>query len=135
VLVVERGEQLGVEKQQVDAEIARVARAIELPGGGEAVNLKVAEKYVEAFAGIGRGSDQAMGFELSGVDFAVVVAVEREVVRVVEPNRLAWRDMAAAGSVRVAGADGRDAGPDGRDPGPAGTSGGSAGGRVACGRW
>jgi len=34
--------------------IARVARAIELPGGGEAVNLKVAEKYVEAFAGIAK---------------------------------------------------------------------------------
>ncbi|MDO9385258.1 MAG: stomatin-like protein [Thiobacillus sp.] len=34
--------------------IARVAQAIELPGGLHAVNLKVAEKYVEAFAGIAR---------------------------------------------------------------------------------
>jgi regulator of protease activity HflC (stomatin/prohibitin superfamily) len=34
--------------------IARVARAIELPGGIQAVNLKVAEKYVEAFAGIAK---------------------------------------------------------------------------------
>ena len=34
--------------------IARVAQAIELPGGMHAVNLKVAEKYVEAFAGIAR---------------------------------------------------------------------------------
>ena len=34
--------------------IARVARAVELPGGMHAVNLKVAEKYVEAFAGIAR---------------------------------------------------------------------------------
>ena len=34
--------------------IARVARAVELPGGMQAVNLKVAEKYVEAFAGIAR---------------------------------------------------------------------------------
>ena len=34
--------------------IARVARAIELPGGIQAVNLKVAEKYIEAFAGIAK---------------------------------------------------------------------------------
>ena len=34
--------------------IARVARAVELPGGMQAVNLKVAEKYVEAFAGIAK---------------------------------------------------------------------------------
>ena len=34
--------------------IARVAQAIELPGGMHAVNLKVAEKYVDAFAGIAR---------------------------------------------------------------------------------
>jgi regulator of protease activity HflC (stomatin/prohibitin superfamily) len=34
--------------------IARVARAIEMPGGIQAVNLKVAEKYVEAFAGIAK---------------------------------------------------------------------------------
>jgi regulator of protease activity HflC (stomatin/prohibitin superfamily) len=34
--------------------IARVARAVELPGGMQAVNLKVAEKYVDAFAGIAK---------------------------------------------------------------------------------
>jgi len=34
--------------------IARVAHAIEMPGGMQAVNLKVAEKYVEAFAGIAK---------------------------------------------------------------------------------
>jgi regulator of protease activity HflC (stomatin/prohibitin superfamily) len=34
--------------------IARVARAVELPGGIQAVNLKVAEKYVDAFAGIAK---------------------------------------------------------------------------------
>ena len=34
--------------------IARVAQAVELPGGTQAVNLKVAEKYVEAFAGIAK---------------------------------------------------------------------------------
>ena len=34
--------------------IARVAQAIEMPGGVQAVNLKVAEKYVEAFAGIAK---------------------------------------------------------------------------------
>ena len=34
--------------------IARVAQAVELPGGIQAVNLKVAEKYVDAFAGIAK---------------------------------------------------------------------------------
>ncbi|MEQ1593441.1 MAG: SPFH domain-containing protein [Thiobacillaceae bacterium] len=34
--------------------IARVAQAVELPGGAQAVNLKVAEKYVDAFAGIAK---------------------------------------------------------------------------------
>jgi regulator of protease activity HflC (stomatin/prohibitin superfamily) len=37
--------------------IARVARAVELPGGTQAVNLKVAEKYVEAFAGIAKAGN------------------------------------------------------------------------------
>ena len=34
--------------------IARVAQAVELPGGMQAVNLKVAEKYVDAFAGLAK---------------------------------------------------------------------------------
>jgi len=34
--------------------IARVAQAVELPGGTQAVNLKVAEKYVDAFAGLAK---------------------------------------------------------------------------------
>jgi regulator of protease activity HflC (stomatin/prohibitin superfamily) len=34
--------------------ILRVARAIETPGGMQAVNLKVAEQYVDAFAGIAK---------------------------------------------------------------------------------
>ena len=34
--------------------IARVAMAIEKPGGLQAVNLKVAEKYVEAFSGLAK---------------------------------------------------------------------------------
>jgi len=34
--------------------IRKVAQAIQAPGGMEAVNLKVAEKYVEAFAGLAR---------------------------------------------------------------------------------
>ena len=34
--------------------ITRVAQAVEMPGGTLAVNLKVAEKYVEAFAGIAK---------------------------------------------------------------------------------
>ena len=31
-----------------------VAQAIQSPGGMDAVNLKVAEKYVEAFAGVAK---------------------------------------------------------------------------------
>jgi regulator of protease activity HflC (stomatin/prohibitin superfamily) len=34
--------------------IQRIANAIQAPGGMEAVNLKVAEKYVEAFAGLAK---------------------------------------------------------------------------------
>ena len=34
--------------------ITRVAQAIEMPGGIQAVNLKVAEKYVEAFSGLAK---------------------------------------------------------------------------------
>ncbi len=37
--------------------IARVAQAVELPGGTQAVNLKVAEKYVDAFAGIAKAGN------------------------------------------------------------------------------
>ncbi|HVC48991.1 MAG TPA: band-7 C-terminal domain-containing protein, partial [Burkholderiales bacterium] len=36
--------------------IRKVAEAIEMPGGMNAVNLKVAEKYVEAFAHIAKES-------------------------------------------------------------------------------
>jgi len=41
--------------------IARVAMAIEKPGGIQAVNLKVAEKYVEAFAGLARTGNTLIG--------------------------------------------------------------------------
>ena len=34
--------------------IRKVAAAIRAPGGMEAVNLKVAERYVEAFAGLAK---------------------------------------------------------------------------------
>jgi regulator of protease activity HflC (stomatin/prohibitin superfamily) len=37
--------------------IRKVAQAIGAPGGMEAVNLKVAEKYVEAFAGLARSNN------------------------------------------------------------------------------
>ncbi len=37
--------------------IRKVAQSIQAPGGMEAVNLKVAEKYVEAFAGLARTSN------------------------------------------------------------------------------
>jgi regulator of protease activity HflC (stomatin/prohibitin superfamily) len=37
--------------------IRKVAQSIQSPGGMEAVNLKVAEKYVEAFAGLARTSN------------------------------------------------------------------------------
>ena len=37
--------------------IRKVAAALQVPGGMEAVNLKVAEKYVEAFAGLARAGN------------------------------------------------------------------------------
>jgi hypothetical protein len=66
--------------------------------------LTVGGSNLNAFAGVGRGSDQPMGFELSGVDFAVVMAVEREAVRVVEENRLAsgWRLQPIAATLKTA---------------------------------
>ncbi|MBT9567218.1 MAG: paraslipin [Thiobacillus sp.] len=60
--------------------IARVARAIELPGGLQAVNLKVAEKYVEAFAGIARTGNTLI-VPSNMADLSTLIAGAMSVVR------------------------------------------------------
>ncbi len=49
----EAGAVLAIAEATAEA-IRKVAQAIQSPGGMEAVNLKVAEKYVEAFAGLAK---------------------------------------------------------------------------------
>jgi regulator of protease activity HflC (stomatin/prohibitin superfamily) len=49
----EAGAVLAIAEATAEA-IRKVAQAIQLPGGMEAVNLKVAERYVEAFAGLAK---------------------------------------------------------------------------------
>ncbi len=60
--------------------IRKVAAAIGAPGGMEAVNLKVAEKYVEAFAGLARTNNTlivpANLADLSGLIAAAMTAVK-----------------------------------------------------------
>jgi len=60
--------------------IERIAAAIRQPGGIDAVNLKVAEKYVEAFAGIARTNNTVIIPSNLG-DIAGLVAAAMQVVR------------------------------------------------------
>jgi len=56
--------------------IRKVASSIQSPGGMEAVNLKVAEKYVEAFAGLARtGNSLILPANLSDVGSLVAAAM------------------------------------------------------------
>ena len=56
--------------------IRKVAASIQSPGGMEAVNLKVAEKYVEAFAGLARtGNSLILPANLSDVGSLVAAAM------------------------------------------------------------
>src|SRR4030065_307722 len=59
--------------------IARAARAVELPGGMQAVNLKVAEKYVEAFAGIAKAGNTLI-VPSNMADISSMIAGARTVV-------------------------------------------------------
>lgn len=60
--------------------IARVALAIEKPGGMQAVNLKVAEKYVEAFSGIARTGNTLI-VPSNMADLATLIAGAMSVVK------------------------------------------------------
>ena len=68
--------------------IARVARAVELPGGMQAVNLKVAEKYVEAFAGIARTGNTLI-VPSNMADISSLIAGAMSVVKAQDGNGLA----------------------------------------------
>lgn len=60
--------------------IARVALAIEKPGGMQAVNLKVAEKYVEAFSGIAKTGNTLI-VPSNMADLATLIAGAMSVVK------------------------------------------------------
>jgi regulator of protease activity HflC (stomatin/prohibitin superfamily) len=65
--------------------IARVALAIEKPGGMQAVNLKVAEKYVEAFSGIARTGNTLI-VPSNMADLATLIAGAMSVVKAQQPG-------------------------------------------------
>ena len=64
--------------------IARVAMAIEKPGGIHAVNLKVAEKYVEAFAGIAKTGNTLI-VPSNMADISTLIAGAMSVVKAQTP--------------------------------------------------
>ncbi len=65
--------------------IARVALAIEKPGGLQAVNLKVAEKYVEAFSGIAKTGNTLI-VPSNMADLATLIAGAMSVVKTQQPG-------------------------------------------------
>lgn len=65
--------------------IARVALAIEKPGGMQAVNLKVAEKYVEAFSGIAKTGNTLI-VPSNMADLATLIAGAMSVVKAQQPG-------------------------------------------------
>jgi regulator of protease activity HflC (stomatin/prohibitin superfamily) len=60
--------------------IRKVAQSLELPGGMEAVNLKVAEKYVDAFAGMAR-TNNTLIVPANFADVGTLIATAMTVVR------------------------------------------------------
>jgi regulator of protease activity HflC (stomatin/prohibitin superfamily) len=60
--------------------IRKVALSIQAPGGMEAVNLKVAEKYVEAFAGLAR-TNNTLIVPANLADVGTLIATAMTVVR------------------------------------------------------
>src|SRR3569623_1520226 len=67
--------------------IARVARAIEMPGGIQAVNLKVAEKYVEAFSGLAKTGNTLI-VPSNMADLSSLIAGAMSVVKSQTPERV-----------------------------------------------
>jgi len=66
--------------------IARVARAIEMPGGIQAVNLKIAEKYVEAFSGLAKTGNTLI-VPSNMADLSSLIAGAMSVVKSQAPER------------------------------------------------
>jgi len=64
--------------------IRKVANSIQAPGGMEAVNLKVAEKYVEAFAGLAR-TNNTLIVPANLADVGSLIATAMTVVRGSQP--------------------------------------------------
>ncbi|MEO6421944.1 MAG: band-7 C-terminal domain-containing protein [Candidatus Nitrotoga sp.] len=60
--------------------VQQVALAIQYPGGMEAVNLKVAEKFVEAFGNVAK-QDNTMIMLGNMADMGVMVAVAMSIVK------------------------------------------------------
>ena len=65
--------------------IARVAMAIEKPGGMQAVNLKVAEKYLEAFSGIAKAGNTLI-MPSNMADLSTLIAGAMSVVKSQTPG-------------------------------------------------
>jgi regulator of protease activity HflC (stomatin/prohibitin superfamily) len=71
----EAGAVLAIAEATAEA-IRKVAQAIQSPGGMEAVNLKVAEKYVDAFAGLAKtGNSLILPANLADVGSLVAAAM------------------------------------------------------------
>jgi regulator of protease activity HflC (stomatin/prohibitin superfamily) len=71
----EAGAVLAIAEATAEA-IRKVAQAIQSPGGMEAVNLKVAEKYVEAFAGLAKtGNSLILPANLADVGGLIAAAM------------------------------------------------------------
>jgi regulator of protease activity HflC (stomatin/prohibitin superfamily) len=66
--------------------IRKVAQAIGSPGGMEAVNLKVAEKYVEAFAGLAKANNTLI-LPANLADVGGLIAAAMAVVKGPQPQR------------------------------------------------
>ena len=75
----EAGAVLAIAEATAEA-IRKVAQAIQSPGGMEAVNLKVAEKYVEAFAGLAK-TNNSLILPANLADVGSLIAAAMTVVK------------------------------------------------------
>ena len=66
--------------------IRKIAASIQNPGGMEAVNLKVAERYVEAFSGLAR-TNNTLIVPANLADVGSLIASAMAVVRATPPQR------------------------------------------------
>ncbi len=80
--------------------VERIGAAIRQPGGMEAVNLKVAEKYVEAFSGLARTNNTVVIPSNLG-DVAGLVATAMQVVRTPGGTGTAGVDSSGASAPKV----------------------------------